>query len=343
MGYGKMEEKKVKIITYDCPGCGASLKIDAEQTTATCEYCGTHFAIESEKASSQNTEYSSNSQDTRRTLATKLGIIIPVAVIAVFLLFSVVMPMLFGGLFSVVGLLNMSMTEEQVIEVDPFENINVQIEGMEPWAKIKDVTNNSDIYGIKYNIDKQTRLSNGDVLTIEVEEMKGYKWTRNSYEYKVSGLDSIVLDVEQLSDADKEMLLDEARKEIENNWKSNLMNSGLTMDDINLCIMPYKIYINSNKEEDDNYFSSNNIVYPAFEITFEGNGNTYTVYQFAAIENVYLSSDGAMHGDFNNMSAVSGYIYSCNLGFEESFAIWGFDSIVKMESDMEDENYNLIK
>ena len=80
-----------------------------------------------------------------------------------------------------------------------------------------------------------------------------------------------------------------------------------------------------------------------FETTFESNGKTYTVYQFAEIENVYMMSDGSVHGDFNTMSASSGFIFSDDFDFEEFFAIWGFETVLKMESELENENFNLIK
>ncbi len=231
--------------------------------------------------------------------------------------------------------------EARLTEADPFKNVQLRIDGMEPYAEVREVVNGSDIRGIRYHVDKKTDLSNGDVITIEAEEMSGYEWTSNSYEYTISGLDQLVTDLSQLSQEECDQLYAEAKKEIEKDWEKNLSNTDRTTETIQLNIQPYKMYINVCK--DFSYYSNKNAVYPAFETTIVEGGKTYTFYQYAEIESVYHSPDGSLHGDYHTMSASKGFIYTSEYGFGDDYSIWGFDSARKMESDMENDNYKLIK
>ncbi|MDO5157026.1 MAG: hypothetical protein Q4D51_13795 [Eubacteriales bacterium] len=339
---------KVTIISYECPSCGASINIDPEQTKATCEYCGAQFAIEREQEAPKNEPprnagYNNTARNSNQELRKKAQIFIPIIVVSV-LLVGVFFINVIGGIFVALATRSSSTqrTEQKLVEVDPFKDIKVNIEGKEPWARVTSVTNNdTSLRGISYNLDKKTGLSNGDVITIQAEEMRGYRWTNVSYEYTVSGLDTIVREMSQLSDADKDFLFQEAQKEIEKDWEDNLQNTDISKDGIKLNIQPYQIYINVNKNEDSVFLSSDNTVFPVFEITFEGNGKNYTYYQYADIDNVYLSSDGSLHGDFNTMGVMNGFEYFQDL--EDDFVIHGFDSVVKMESNMEKDDFKLIK
>lgn len=334
-----MGERRVTIITYDCPGCGASVKINPGNTSATCEYCGTHFAVTNETVPPRRVE-----PPRPNRVASNRAKALAIVIVVMVLMFSlVIVPVIFMSLVAASSTSNTTRVEAQKIEADPFKDIKVHFDGMEPFGTFKDVTNNSGIYGIKYVVDKRSNLSNGDVITITAEDLKGYEWTTSTYEYTVSGLSTIVRDIAQLSEADQELLFTEAKKEVEKHWEDNLTHSDYTMESLHVDIKPYKLYLNLNKDEEYIFFSSNNIVYPAFETTISVKGKTYTFYQYADIANVYKNPDGSMHGDFDRMSASNGYLYFNELGISDSFSIWGFDSVLKMESNMEDEHFDLIK
>lgn len=340
-----MGKRQVTIITYDCPNCGATVKIDHEHSSATCDYCGTHFAIESERVTPPNAGYDRSRQPVNRRPGTKRSNAVVLTVIIVLLATFIITPFVLGIILTAAGIGKSTpqRTVVQTTEADPFKDIQLQFDGMEPWAKVQKVTADTGIRDIEYVLDKQTKLSNGDVITIQAKDLKGYKWTTPSYKYTVSGLNSLITNAAQLSEADQEMLYSAAESEIKKAWEENLQNTDFTMESLNVSIQPYKIYISVNTNEEYYSYVNNNIIYPAFETTFEGNGKTYTLYQYATIHNVYLSPDGSLHGDFESMHAANGIIFSDDYNFDRFFAIWGYESLLKMESSMEDENYNLMK
>lgn len=49
----------MKITPIICPQCNAQIKIDADQRTGVCEYCGTKFILEGDK---DNTDVSRERQ-----------------------------------------------------------------------------------------------------------------------------------------------------------------------------------------------------------------------------------------------------------------------------------------
>jgi len=340
-----MGERKITIIAYDCPGCGASLNIESDQKSVTCEYCGMHFTIEEEKEAEPKTEhvYATVENIPKVTMdPKKMRIMVITIVLLVGLVF---VPFIFGIIFSAFSLVRDIGTEvkvaTKVTEADPFKNVQVRLEGMEPIAEVSEVINGTDIRGIRYHVDKKTDLSNGDVITIEAEDMSGYKWTNTSYQYTISGLSQLVTDLSQLTQEDQDLIYSEAKREIEKNWEMNLSSTDRTAETLHLTLQPYKMYLGVRK--DANIFTDKNAVYPAFETTIEENGKTYTFYQYARIENIYHSSGGAFHGEFNTMDGSFGYIYTGEYGFGDNFAIWGYESVLKMESAMVDENYILTK
>ena len=38
----------MKLVDFKCPNCGSGIKADTDSRTATCEYCGSTFAIDDE-------------------------------------------------------------------------------------------------------------------------------------------------------------------------------------------------------------------------------------------------------------------------------------------------------
>ena len=42
------KEQAMKLVDFKCPNCGSGIKADTDSRTATCEYCGSAFAIDDE-------------------------------------------------------------------------------------------------------------------------------------------------------------------------------------------------------------------------------------------------------------------------------------------------------
>lgn len=348
-----MGERRFTIVTYDCPGCGASIKINPGQMQVTCEYCGNSFEIESEREKEREREQemqraaregaarAAQQRDQQNRVNLRNKVIIIVAVVGVVLMMGSIITV--ELIASLVGAAAERQYKESVVDKNPYENITVRMKGKEPWAEIEGISGDSKLYGLEYSADKTSGLSNGDVITIQAKALRGYRWTEDSYQYTVSGLDSIVTELNQLDEETRKNIYEECQKEIERDWEDGLENCDITVEDIQLTIQPYKMYLNVNKEEGYSFYPANNVLMISFETTFTHEGKTQTVYQYVAVDEVYWGSDGILHGEFDKMDATRGYLYSQTLGFDEYFSVSGYESAFKMESSMEEDSYRLKK
>lgn len=336
-----MGMRKVTIISYDCPSCGASVKIDANASKATCEYCGNQFVIEQEKTQTSNVPPT----NARYQPSRKVMIFIPIIVVAV-LFTGIFMISLFSGvLMEIDGARKDNKYEQKIDKIDPFKDIEVVVEGKEPWAEITSITSNDpDVRGTKYTVDKDEGLSNGDVVTITVGDPSiGQEWTKTTYEYTISGLDTLVTDLTQIKEEDREMIFQVAKEELVKDWKDNLDYANYTPEDVKLDIQEGNMYLSLYKENKMNAFSEFNFVWATFTSTMEADGKTYTYYHCVDISNVYYSPDGKIHGDFNLMDGSNGFLFNNELDSTFMLAVHGFESELKMEADMEKDNFTLIK
>lgn len=113
---------------------------------------------------------------------------------------------------------------EELIEIDPFEDVTVEFSGTQPsgYAYYDD---DSDIDVVKYcymTFDKSDGLSNGDVVTLSVSETdiqyaleSGYIFTETSKEYTVEGLKYYLGSLDDMSDEHLKAMQEKAEEEIE--------------------------------------------------------------------------------------------------------------------------------
>ncbi|MCQ2482231.1 MAG: hypothetical protein MJ153_01925 [Clostridia bacterium] len=337
-----MGKREIKIISYDCPGCGATVQIDADQTEAKCEYCGVSFKIEEEKqqpASNTNVvnPISGAIASTVKTIGKiYIGII---AVIGVIVLIAII---------SAITNLNSdsvsNSTTVQIIEADPFENLEVKLDDAAPWGTISYVRGKVDGYSVEYSVDKSKKLSNGDIVTIKAEPRDGYEWTRDSYEYTVEGLDTVITDISMLSEEDIELITSVAKEEIQKKWDEVFDDSDetITAESINLQINLYKTYLNISDSDYYSPYLDSNSVLVAFETTYTIDSKDYTLYQFATLDDVIIEPDNSMVADFNTIWC-NGYLNLGDYGFNHYCGISAYESVLKMESDMKRTDFTLIK
>lgn len=104
---------------------------------------------------------------------------------------------------------------------DPFENVKVAFSGTAPYAEAS-VSNYWSNYGGTYTVTPSSKLKNGDTVTItytcedEASMIAQYGKYPASYEktYTVSGLNNYVQSMSEVSDADFDKLLTNAREKI---------------------------------------------------------------------------------------------------------------------------------
>ena len=104
---------------------------------------------------------------------------------------------------------------------DPFENFKLSFSGIAPYAEIS-TTNYASNRGGAYSVTPSSNLKNGDTVTVKYtcEDKKTmiarYGEYPASYEktYTVSGLDTYVQSIDEISDSDFEKLVANARENI---------------------------------------------------------------------------------------------------------------------------------
>lgn len=337
-----MNNKKMNMIAYRCPSCGANVKIEENQSKVVCEYCGTEFQTNKEEKKQQAApEVKVNSTVSNTSRKRKSIKIIGCVIIPLVGFWILGFGIIFINSINSIGSPGKNTKEVEILEINPFDNIKVEITGKEPYASISKVSSGDGSY-TEFKYDKNQGLSNGDVIKITAEPKNGYVYTQSEYEYTVSGLDVLVTDIDQLSDESRELLYNEAKKVVEKSWTESLSYSDFTAEKLNIEIVPDKIYLNVNKEP-SGYYSNDNMLMPSFETSFTCNGKSYTVYQYAVINNAYLDSNGNLHAEFQNIYSGGGFVWSDDYGINDSFGIDAYESELAMESSMEDDYYKLIK
>lgn len=328
-----------------CPGCGASLNINDWQKVVTCEYCGMTFKVD-EGVKSRNT-YTTRTPEEYHKIGKTVATIVIICVVSFWAL--IILISILGAIFSAEKGTNSSVksssqTKEEVILVNPYENINIQLADVAPWGRIVNVKGDDELSRVEYKVSKTEGLSNGDKVIITAEEMKGYSWTESSYEYTVEGLDELVTDISMLSDDDKELIYSEAEALLIKEWEKNIEGCKFTIEDIKLELEPYNLYLKVSQSDYYASYLDNNVVMPAFKTTFVNKDKTYTIYQYADLSNVIITSDGQLKADFDVMGGLNGFSFGDDYGFKNQyFAIYGYDRVIQMESSMEKDNYKLYK
>lgn len=97
------------------------------------------------------------------------------------------------------------------VEVDPFENIEIQYAGIAPYGYIHKIINHSSspyLQDVRYVCDTQTELENGDIVTIqaifpedtlEYLHQQGVGYTRTENTYQVEGFVTYLSSLEELT------------------------------------------------------------------------------------------------------------------------------------------------
>lgn len=334
--------ENINLKKCSCPGCGASININSLQKTVNCDYCGMSFRIDDEKADGNSSRITYTSEDYQKI--GKTAAIIIIACICSFIGILIIIGII-GAVISTKKISeNQVFIKDELVEMNPYENIEIKLGDIEPWGRIEKVKGPDELSRLEYKVSKSEGLSNGDKVRITAGELKGYSWTEEYYEYTVEGLDELVTDVSMLSDSDKELIYSEAKDLLIKKWEKNIEDCKFTTEDIQLEIEPYNLYINVSQYDYYGSYLDNNIVMPAFKTTFENNDKTYTIYQYVELSNVIITGDGQLKADFNTMSAYSGLLFGNDYGFKNQyFAIYGYDGILQMESAMAKDKYKLIK
>lgn len=322
--------------TYQCPCCGASMEVSPDLKRLSCEYCGKKLTLFQNKATGQTELRKSNVQNARS--------LVPLIIVFIFLI-------LIGSCVSCFTLIGGTAVDSQrsvsqIKQVDPFEKManNSSVTGYAPYGKFNaDKLSNSEIRGIKYTVDKATDLKNGDIVTITAEPLDGYTWTKSTTTITVEGLDTVITDESQISEADLNVLHDYCIKKAESDIRGTLGEEDFDSSDISLTIEPYNIYcLVSN---DHNFYSVEPFtIFAAYEVDYEILGASGTFYKYVRIPQAVIDADGSLKASYDKSSTTDGFLWVEDLGVKDHINyVDGYLTILEMESSMEQEGCKLYK
>lgn len=219
---------------------------------------------------------------------------------------------------------------------DPFEGMQMTFEGVAPSgsASLEGSPSESAAQDLDYQLDKSDGLSNGDTVTVTAYNMHGDDATDyciNNYgmvpesltkTYTVSGLDSYVQEISEVSDESlKEMQAqaeDVYHADVAQNWGESEKLKSLTY---------LGNYLLVNKDTDD-YWGSKNIFYLVYkaqvEDTYSKDNKTYTkesdIYWYICYYDLVINSDGVTSVDVTNHGTPNSTV---NIELDEADGWWG--------------------
>ena len=218
---------------------------------------------------------------------------------------------------------------------DPFEGIEVTFEGIAPngYASMEGNPSEEAAQDLGYQFDKSDGLSNGDTVTITAYNMYGADTTDyciSTYgmvpesltkTYTVSGLDSYVKAISEISDEELERMQNQA----ENVYRAAAAQSWDESE--NLKSFTYVgNYLLVNKDTDD-YWGSNNMLYLVYkarvEDTYSKDDKTYTkendIYWYICYYDLIVDSDGDITVDVTNYGTPNNTV---NIDMREVDDLW---------------------
>ena len=224
---------------------------------------------------------------------------------------------------------------EKAKKFDPFEGMQVTFEGIAPNGSASMEGNPSEAAAqdFNYELDKSEGLSNGDTVTATAymydEDatdycLQNYGMVPESLTktYTVSGLDSYVSKISEISDESLKEMQSQAEDvynaDIAQNWSESEKLKSLTYIGDYLLI---------NKDDED-YWGSNNILYLVYkaqvEDTYSKESKTYTetndIYWYICYYDLLVDSDGVTTVDVTSHGTPSS---SVEIRVDETDDSWG--------------------
>ncbi len=182
---------------------------------------------------------------------------------------------------------------EQVDYFDPFENLEIKYSGIAPFGMASINYTGSEIDKNDFVCDRTERLSNGDVITVSLNNNINYYVEKTGKapsvykkEYTVEGLESYLVSLDDLKESDLEDLI---KKDVEVIWNSYDNISEVRYCGERLYYRGEEEYAGQEVKNDKNIGPSKNVLLLFFIIR-----SKYNYYWIEAREHrgVFLTSDG---------------------------------------------------
>jgi|GEM_PF-3209247 len=296
----------MKINSMKCPNCGAPLSLEEGQSHGVCSYCGSDWILEN-----FNVDDASDIQEkpvTKNKSKLIAGLIVA-AIVAV-------------GCIS--GLVN-KMAQPRI---DPFENLSVTFSGLDGEGTLSyKNTGTGDLSELVFKPSKEYGLSNGDIVTFKVRDLNGYRFTRETTEFEVTGLDEYLSSLDQLSDEMQTRIHNASALTLQTCNKSSM---NMFPDDASWSEPEYiGQYLLVAKDGYDNWHGMNRVYDLYHSVITTPSGETYDIYQPMMFEDIVVKADGTIDMDFN-CTLEAGLRFGDEIGMGITSSFNGFLSEAEM-------------
>lgn len=215
---------------------------------------------------------------------------------------------------------------DEVVEIDPFESLEVTFSGTAPNGKMdmevlqKAASANDMSYTFHDNADKNSELKNGDVVTISIEdsdddiEMAGFSATQRSKEYTVEGLDYYA---ESFADipSDDITIMEQHNRDLLDAHIASKWSSDEKCKNVELI----KYYFLTGK--DGINVGTKNYLYFIYKIDIENPEGAATYYYYTYYPDILITSDDMCVYDLNEAVVPDGGVYLSSSTYGEALMV----------------------
>lgn len=267
----------MKIIELTCPNCRGHIKHNKEESLLICEYCGYRALIEEDK--DNNIKFIE-----QKTYAKVRGAYRAKAEHDVRTMFQkIILGLILIGLVLAVGYFYNAYQVSKLPEIDPFEYIEVSFSGLTGRGEAEIIYKAEDLdynlYDIDYEISKDEFLKEGETLVVTASS-DAFRLTKDMEKYKVEGLDVYLDDIDKITEANIETIIEGAGDEVH----SDIASLPYTFKSFEM--EPVKLYFLSNGQNE-------NFLVCVFKVEYilKGGSKAYN-YMVAAYDNVVVRGVG---------------------------------------------------
>lgn len=222
---------------------------------------------------------------------------------------------------------------QDVIEVNPFDNLEVTFDGTAPngYLKVEYPRSDGNSFHPDLSYSKANGLANGDTVTISLKQdadyylSRGYLVTETEREYTVSGLDSYLTELDALpQDASEKM--DSNGKDLLQAEIATYWDDPAALDGIE-CIGNYLLTAKTSA------YPENILIY-----VYEIKTNGFSYYSYVQYREIMLLGDGTCSFNLNDtvrpVGLITGYAENIGITFQhDGLSYIGYEELDSLFND----------
>lgn len=194
----------------------------------------------------------------------------------------------------------------EVEQVDLFENIEVEFQGISPNATASLIDGNSDYYvWTTYSLDKTNGLKAGDSVTVtakyDQKELlaNGYMAESDTKEFQVSGVASYVTQISEIPDD----IMEKMKKQMEDTLKAQVASRWSEKESLRGMSFVGNYLLNLKSGMNG---SINNMLYLVYKMDVDNSEGSFSYYTYCRFDNLILLDDGTCSIDLSSYKMPQG-------------------------------------